>query len=90
MDIIAALAAAAGFNAVTLFCLYISSDAVRYLYRYPQVLWLVTPVLMYWLCRLLVMAHRRQVHEDPIVFASRDRISLLTTVTIIAIILIAI
>jgi len=54
------------------------------------VLWLITPVLMYWLCRLLVMAHRSQVHEDPIVFAFHDRISLLTTVTIIAIVLIAI
>jgi 4-hydroxybenzoate polyprenyltransferase/phosphoserine phosphatase len=90
MDIIAALAAAAGFNAITVFCLYISSDTVRHLYRYPQVLWLITPVLMYWLCRLLVMAHRSQVHEDPIVFAFHDRISLLTTVTIIAIVLIAI
>jgi hypothetical protein len=37
-----------------------------------------------------VLAHRRQVHEDPIVFAFRDRISLLTAITIVTIIVIAI
>jgi 4-hydroxybenzoate polyprenyltransferase len=90
MDIIAALAAAAGFNAVTVFCLYISSGAVHHLYKRPEVLWLVMPILMYWLSRLLVMARRGYVHEDPIVFALRDRISLLTMISIIAIILLAI
>jgi 4-hydroxybenzoate polyprenyltransferase/phosphoserine phosphatase len=72
LDIVAALAAAAGFNAVTVFALYISSDAVRPLYRYPQMLWLICPVLMYWLGRALLMAHRRLIDDDPIVFALRD------------------
>ena len=72
LDIIAALAAAAGFNAVTVFALYISSDTVRHVYRHPQVLWLVCPILMYWLGRTLLMAHRRLIDDDPIVFALRD------------------
>lgn len=73
MQIVAMLAAAAGFNSVTVFALYISSDAVHSLYRHPQVLWLVCPVLMYWISRVLLMAHRRLVHDDPIVFALKDR-----------------
>ena len=72
LDIIAALAAAASFNAVTVFALYISSEAVRPLYRYPEALWLVCLILMYWLGRALLMAHRRQMVDDPIVFALRD------------------
>ncbi len=72
LDIVATLAAAAGFNAVTVFALYISSDAVRPLYRHPQALWLICPVLMYWLGRALLMAHRRLMPDDPIVFALRD------------------
>jgi 4-hydroxybenzoate polyprenyltransferase len=72
LDIVAALAAAAGFNAVTVFALYISSDTVRHLYRYPQLLWLVCPILIYWLGRCLLMAHRRLMDDDPIVFALRD------------------
>ena len=72
LDIVAALAAAAGFNAVTVFALYISSDTVRHLYRHPQLLWLVCPILIYWLGRGLLMAHRRLMDDDPIVFALRD------------------
>jgi 4-hydroxybenzoate polyprenyltransferase/phosphoserine phosphatase len=77
LDIIAALAAAAGLNAVTVFALYISSDTVRHLYRHPKALWLICPILMYWLGRALLMAHRRLMDDDPIVFALKDWISLL-------------
>ncbi|MBV9405266.1 MAG: UbiA family prenyltransferase [Acidobacteriaceae bacterium] len=90
MQIVAALAGAAGFNAVTVFALYISSDTVHSLYRHPKFLWLVCPILMYWLSRMLMMAHRRQVHDDPIVFALKDRISILASVCIAAIMLLAI
>jgi 4-hydroxybenzoate polyprenyltransferase len=72
------LAAAAGFNAVTVLALFVSSDDVRRLYVAPQWLWMLCPVTMYWIARLLVLAQRGQVHDDPIVFAIRDRASLLT------------
>jgi 4-hydroxybenzoate polyprenyltransferase/phosphoserine phosphatase len=72
LDVVAALAAAAGYNAVTVFALYISSDVVRPLYRHPEVLWLICPILMYWLGRALLMAHRRLMDDDPIIFALRD------------------
>ena len=77
LDIVAALAAAAGFNAVTVFALYISSETVHHLYRYPKALWLICPILMYWLARVLMMAHRRYMDDDPIVFALNDRNSIL-------------
>ena len=72
LPIVASLAAAAGFNAVTVFALYVSSDAVRQLYHHPAALWLVCPILMYWLGRALMMAHRRLMDDDPIVFALKD------------------
>jgi hypothetical protein len=75
---VAALAAAAGFNAVTVFALYISSDAVNQLYSRPEVLWLVGPLLIYWIARALMLASRRQMDDDPVVFALKDRVSLLT------------
>ena len=73
LDIVATLAAAASFNAVTVFALYISSDVVRSLYRYPWALWLICPIMMYWLGRALLMAHRRLIDDDPMVFALRDQ-----------------
>jgi 4-hydroxybenzoate polyprenyltransferase len=90
ISVVAALAGAAGFNAVTVFALYISSDMGHTLYRHPQLLWLVCPVLMYWISRILMMAHRRLVHDDPIVFALKDRVSILAGVVIIVIMLAAI
>jgi 4-hydroxybenzoate polyprenyltransferase len=70
-----ALAAASGFNAITIFTLYISSPAVRDLYRHPTLLWLICPILLYWIGRALVLAHRRLIDDDPIQFALRDRVS---------------
>jgi 4-hydroxybenzoate polyprenyltransferase/phosphoserine phosphatase len=75
--VIAALAAATGLNAVTVFALYISSDAVHPLYRHPAILWLVCPILLYWIGRTIILADRRRVNDDPVVFALRDRNSLL-------------
>ena len=90
LDIVAALAAAAGFNAVTVFALYVSSEAVHQRYSRPLILWLVCPVLMYWLSRALMMAHRRLMSDDPIVFALRDWNSLVALGLIVLILISAI
>lgn len=75
LDVVMALAAAAGFNAVTVMALYINSDDVDQLYTRPAMLWAICPLLMYWIGRALMMAHRRLVDDDPIIFALKDRVS---------------
>jgi 4-hydroxybenzoate polyprenyltransferase len=90
LGVITALAAASAMNAVTVFALYIASDTVQRLYTRPQLLWLVCPILIYWLGRCLMMAQRRLLDDDPIVFALKDRISRLTIVTICLIVVAAI
>lgn len=77
LSIVAALAAAAGFNAVTVLTLWISSPAVHAEYSHARLLWLICPLFMYWIARILLMAHRRLMHDDPIVFAMKDKNSLL-------------
>jgi len=86
---IGALAAASGFNAVTIFALYISSPAVGGLYHHPRLLWLLCPILMYWLSRMVILAHRRVVDDDPIVFALHDRNSRVCAACMIAIVVLA-
>jgi 4-hydroxybenzoate polyprenyltransferase len=88
--IVAVLAAAAGFNAVVVFTLYISSEAVRALYTKPQALWLVCPILLYWIARVLMLAHRRMIDDDPVIFALKDKVSWLAMAAICAIMLLAI
>ncbi|WP_246755788.1 UbiA family prenyltransferase [Bradyrhizobium sp. CCBAU 53338] len=90
LTIVASLAAAASFNAVTVFALYISSETVHRLYRHPYNLWLICPILMYWLGRALMMAHRREMDDDPILFALKDRNSVFLFVLVGVILLSAI
>jgi 4-hydroxybenzoate polyprenyltransferase len=90
LDIVAALAAAAGFNAVTVLALYVSSDTVNHLYTRPQILWLVGPLLMFWIARALLLASRRLMDDDPVVFAIKDRVSLMTVGATAALILAAV
>lgn len=89
LPIVGALAAASGFNAVTIFALYISSPAVRELYHHPERLWLICPILLYWVGRTIVLAHRRHIDDDPIVFALNDPVSRLAGAVTIAIVLLA-
>lgn len=90
LDVVAALAAAAGLNAITIFALYVASPDVQKLYRHPRALWLICPILLYWIGRALMMAHRRLMDDDPIVFALRDRISAIAMASIATIVIIAI
>ncbi|WP_160118894.1 hypothetical protein [Bradyrhizobium vignae] len=46
LDVVAALAAAAGLNAVTIFAFYVTSPDVQILYRHPMALWLICPILL--------------------------------------------
>jgi hypothetical protein len=60
--------------------LYISRDGIDELYSRPAILWLVAPLLIYWIARALVLASRRQLDDDPVLFALRDRASMVTVV----------
>ena len=56
--------------------LYIDSAAVAPLYRRPELLWPLCLVLLYWIGRVWLLAHRGELDDDPVVFALRDRVSL--------------
>jgi 4-hydroxybenzoate polyprenyltransferase len=70
--VVLAVGVAAALTAVLVFALYVQSDDVRVLYARPQWLWLVAPVLLYWLARLWTLAGRGRLRADPILFALRD------------------
>lgn len=75
LPLIQSLGAASGYCAVLVFALYINSPASLELYRRPQVLWLICPMLLYWISRIWVKAHRGVMDDDPVVFAVTDRVS---------------
>ncbi|MEM7257118.1 MAG: UbiA family prenyltransferase [Pseudomonadota bacterium] len=57
---------------------YINSPLVIKYYEHPTLIWLLLPLLLYWLGRLWLLANRGEVNEDPLLFAVKDRASQLT------------
>jgi len=76
LPVIRAMALAAGYAAVLVFALYISSEEVTALYSRPEALWLVCPLLLYWISRMVMVTHRGRMTDDPIVYAATDKVSL--------------
>lgn len=72
LETIRVIGVAAGLMSVLVLSLYISSPAVSQLYRSPQMLWLMCPLLTYWIARIWFLAARGEVYHDPVVFALVD------------------
>ena len=85
-----ALASAASVRAVVVFALYAQSAAVKSLYSNPQYLLAICPLLIFWLSRLIILAHRRVLIRDPVLFALGDWVSWIIVASAIVAILSAI
>jgi 4-hydroxybenzoate polyprenyltransferase len=66
------LGVASGCLSVLVLALYITSRDVTALYSRPELLWFACPLMLYWISRVWLLAHRGELHEDPLVFALRD------------------
>lgn len=84
------LAGASGFGAVLVVSLYITSPEVQELYSNPERLWLICPLLLYWVSRVVVLSNRGTLHDDPVVFALTDKVSWVAGSLVAAIVVFAI
>jgi 4-hydroxybenzoate polyprenyltransferase/phosphoserine phosphatase len=76
LPVLMALGASSGMMSVMVLALYIDSPTVAAGYEEPLWLWMVPPAMLYWAARLWMKTHRGEVHDDPVVFAARDRQSI--------------
>ena len=72
-ELLRTLGPTSGYLAVAVLALYMNSPEVLVLYSRPAALWLIGPLLLYWVTRVWFLAHRGQMHGDPVVFALTDR-----------------
>ncbi len=73
-----AIGIGAAFAALILLALYLVQDAVpAALYARSAWLWLILPLLFVWLGQIWLVAVRGELHDDPVDFALRDKVSLL-------------
>ncbi len=89
LGMVQSLGAAAGYASVLVLIFYFNSPEASSLYERPEVLWGVTPLLLFWVSRLLVIANRGEMDDDPIVFAAKDKTSMAVGVLCAAIVLVA-
>ncbi|HJU40284.1 MAG TPA: hypothetical protein VJ724_11975, partial [Tahibacter sp.] len=75
VPLIQSLGGSSGYLSVLVLALYINSTASEALYHRPQILWLLCPLLLYWISRVWLVAHRGGMHDDPVVFALVDTVS---------------
>jgi 4-hydroxybenzoate polyprenyltransferase/phosphoserine phosphatase len=74
-ELLLSLGVGSSFSAVVIFSLYVHSPDVRLLYRSPEFLFLLCPIVLYWLSRNWLLAHRGELKEDPVTLAIRDPVS---------------
>jgi len=72
LPVVLAMGSGSGLVAVLILALYTQSEIVPAHYPAPEWLWMVPPVMLYWVVRLWMKANRGEVDDDPVVFAARD------------------
>lgn len=87
IEMIASVGPTNGYLAILVFSLYINSEATLTMYKSPFILWLICPILLYWITRIWFLARRGQVADDPVQFALTDKNTWFVTLCIIFLVL---
>lgn len=90
LPLIMSLGTAAGYCAIVVMALYINSSDSQSLYQHHKPLWLICPFMLFWISRVWIVATRGAMHDDPVIFALRDRVSLLILAALGVIVLVSI
>jgi 4-hydroxybenzoate polyprenyltransferase/phosphoserine phosphatase len=83
------LGVTSGYAATLVLALYLNGENVIKLYRTPEIIWGAVPLMLLWISWMWLKAHRGLMHEDPIVFAIKDKVSILIGALLITILVVA-
>jgi 4-hydroxybenzoate polyprenyltransferase len=73
LQLITIIGSMSSLAAVIVFAVYINAPATLNLYRSPNILWGICPLLLLMLARVWQAALAGNLNEDPVVFAAEDR-----------------
>jgi 4-hydroxybenzoate polyprenyltransferase len=80
IHLLQSMGVASGYLSILVLALYVNSPDIATLYRQPKLVWMLVPVMLYWISRIWMETYRGHMHDDPLVYALKDRTSLLTGV----------
>lgn len=88
--ILGAMGIAAGYISIAVLALFISSPESVGKYTCPDLLWLLCPLMAYWISRLWLKTARGQMHDDPLIFSLKDQASWIIFILILMVTLVSI
>jgi 4-hydroxybenzoate polyprenyltransferase len=68
---------------------YVDSIQAHLAYNTPSLLWGIVPLILFWQCRMWLSTVRGYMHDDPIVYAAKDKVSYYVMATILIIYILA-
>jgi len=83
------LGVGSALSAVVVFGLFIDAPETHARYATPELLWLVAFCLIYWIARLWIKTSRGEMHDDPVVYAIKNRGSRITVTAMVFLMLAA-
>ncbi len=83
------LGVSSGYAATLVLALYLNSENVIRLYSAPEIIWGTVPLMLLWISWIWLKVHRGLMHDDPIIFAIKDKVSILIGVLFITILVVA-
>ncbi len=90
LNVIQSAGATSGYLSVLVLALYISSQTVQRYYEEAMAIWMVCPLLLYWITRVWLLAGRGELHHDPVVFAIKDPTSRLIGAVVVVLFLLGV
>ncbi len=87
--ILETLSLVSGYISIVVLVFHFSIEETKALYSQFEMLWLICPIILYWLTRMILITHRGMMHQDPVIFALKDRVSLSTAAIILIIVMLA-
>jgi hypothetical protein len=75
LTIVQQIGIASAFAASLVLALYVQSELSSGLDHGPAMSWAIVPLVLFWQCRIWLATARGHMHDDPIIYAFRDRVS---------------
>lgn len=89
LSFLGSMGTASGYLSVLVLALFINSPDVAARYARVEILWLLCPLVLYWVSRLWMKTMRGEMDDDPIVFTLRDRGSRLVILASVVVVVVA-
>jgi len=79
------LGISSGYISTLIIALYVNTEYVASLYAQPQLIWFIIPIVLFWVSWVWLKAARGEMQDDPVIFAIKDKTSLVVVFLIIVV-----